>query len=67
MLWQDDLKFVFSKLLQSVIDRELEKSEADLVLTRLVGVPMIGHTTLSTLYSHCCNNPSDSCYGIIAY
>ena len=38
MLWQGDLKFVFSKLLQSVIDRELEKSEADLVLTSLVGV-----------------------------
>ena len=33
MLWQGDLKFVFSKLLQSLIDRELEKSEADLVLT----------------------------------
>ena len=38
MLWQGDLKFVFSKLLQSVIDRELEKSEADLVVTSLVGV-----------------------------
>ena len=38
MLWQGDLKFVFLKLLQSVIDRELEKSEADLVLTSLVGV-----------------------------